>query len=215
MYRCFGQPSSGKSLLQQTGTNSGTCILTIFRDWEILEPFILNGMSPSNLTSQSAGTSVKVKAESVWEAEGIEETTETKPSINRMTVSHVNSQGLWQHVCYPQISALDGIPILREVDLIPSLTQKPLQLVDACTWKLVFSKGVSLSPFSFVCFLCPSLTWFLFILFYLTLFYYYTLDTCLFSIERQKWFGSGWNGKWEELGKGKPNQNIMHEENLF
>lgn len=147
MDRCFGQPSSGKSLLQQIGTNSGTCILTIFRDWEILEPFILNGMSPSNLTSQSPGNSVKVKAESVWEAEGIEETTETKPSINRMTISHANSQGLGQHVCYPQISALDGIPILREVDLTPTLTQKLHQLVDSCTWKLVLQRSVTVTFF--------------------------------------------------------------------
>jgi hypothetical protein len=49
--------------VQQTGSDTEICSQAIFRDWEILEFFFLNGVSPSNLTSQISGDSVEVKAE--------------------------------------------------------------------------------------------------------------------------------------------------------
>lgn len=57
------------------------------------------------------------------------------------------------------------------------------------------------------------------VLIYFILFYYCFLGACLFSRERQKDYGSRWEGRcWgtgRSRGRRKPTQNILDENNLF
>lgn len=41
------------------------------------------------------------------------------------------------------------------------------------------------------------------LLFYLILLYYYSLNACLFSKERQNGYGSRWEGKWKGTGRNR------------
>lgn len=81
----------------------------------------------------------------------------------------------------------------------------------------------------YVYFLCPLLGSFLFVYFvqfqltsfyFILFFYYYLLEICLFSNEKQNWSGSGRERRWEELGVVKGGETIirvyyMRKNNLF
>lgn len=60
---------------------------------------------------------------------------------------------------------------------------------------------------------------FVFVLSYLIISYYYSIDICSFSVERQKVGGSGWEGRWGGSGRsrGRENykRNILCEKNLL
>ena len=100
----------------------------------------------------------------------------------KATTTYVNSQALWEHKWCLYRCLLDRIPELTEMDSSPILTQK-LVLIQS---HLQIKKNGFLQrslPGSFSS-LCPILT--CYFLLYVTLFYYCSLDTSLFSNDRQK-----------------------------
>lgn len=76
------------------GTHTKNHNWTMYRDWETLEPSVLNRMTSSNLSSQGSVNPGEEEAERLQEPEGMEDIKKIVSPRHNRTDTHMNSQSL-------------------------------------------------------------------------------------------------------------------------
>lgn len=118
----------------------------VYREWETLEPSVLNGNSSSNFSFQSSGNLTEREVERLKEPKKKQDTKETNHSRCNGIDAHMKLQRSWYHSQGLPRPKSDGVPGLRdEVDTAcipsPDTISDPQKFAKG---NLFFYNGVSL-----------------------------------------------------------------------